>query len=494
MGLTNAMDIATSSLATNAGLQAIVSRNISNAQNTTGYVSAKVANLVTGANGAAIIQSVKNLTNSALFDSMLSSTSANASATALSAGVTQLQATASDATTTTDSTTAAQAPSTLIQALSSALQTYSSSPSNMSAGSAVLTAADNLASSLNSATATTQSVRETADQNMVTSVATVNGLLTQFQSANTTIVTGTASGADTTDALDQRDSILQSLSKQMGVSTITNPNGSMSIYTDSGVTLFDTTPRTVTMQATTAYTASTTGAAVYVDGVPVTGANAVMPIQSGALAGYANLRDNVAPEYQSQLDAIAGGLVNAFAETNTLTSVKLPGLFTYTGATATPGSTLVTGLAGSIKVNSAVDPSQGGSLNLMRDGGINGANYVQNTSSAASYNSVILGDISALTTAQTFPTGTGLSTSQSVTDYSASSASWIDSQYQSTSNSATYQSTLLSQSTQVLSNATGVNIDSQMSMMLEFENSYQASAKLISTINAMFGSLLQAVA
>jgi flagellar hook-associated protein 1 FlgK len=119
---------------------------------------------------------------------------------------------------------------------------------------------------------------------------------------------------------------------------------------------------------------------------------------------------------------------------------------------------------------------------------------VQNTSSAASYNSVILGDISALTTAQTFPTGTGLSTSQSVTDYSASSASWIDSQYQSTSNSATYQSTLLSQSTQVLSNATGVNIDSQMSMMLEFENSYQASAKLISTINAMFGSLLQAVA
>jgi flagellar hook-associated protein 1 FlgK len=33
-----------------------------------------------------------------------------------------------------------------------------------------------------------------------------------------------------------------------------------------------------------------------------------------------------------------------------------------------------------------------------------------------------------------------------------------------------------------------------MSQMLDLENSYQASAKLISTINSMFASLLQAVA
>ena len=33
-----------------------------------------------------------------------------------------------------------------------------------------------------------------------------------------------------------------------------------------------------------------------------------------------------------------------------------------------------------------------------------------------------------------------------------------------------------------------------MSQMLNLENSYQASAKLITTINTMFSSLLQAVA
>jgi flagellar hook-associated protein 1 FlgK len=490
MGLTNAFDIASTSLATNAGLQAIVSRNVSNSQNSSGYVSAKVANLVTGSNGAAIIQSISNLTNTSLFNAMLAGESSNASATALSDGVTTLQQTVADATSTTDSTTAATSPSTLLQALSSALQTYSSSPSSTSAGAAVVTAATNLANSLNDATTTTQGARETADQDMATSVSTINTLLTQFQSVNTAIVQGTATGADVTDALDQRDTILQSLSKQIGISTVTSSNGSMSIYTDSGVTLFQDTPRTVTFQATTTYTASTTGNAVYVDGVPVTGANAVMPIQSGALAGYANLRDNVATTYQSQLDSIAGGLINDFAEVNSSGS-SIPGLFTYSGATSVPGSTLTSGLAGEIEVSAGADPTQGGSYTNIRDGSINGVS--QNTTSAAGYNTLILGYISSLSATTTFPSGTDLSTSSSLSSYAADSASWLDSQYQSASNNATYQTTLLSQASQALSNATGVNIDQQLSTMLEYENAYQASAKLISTINTMFGSLLSAV-
>jgi flagellar hook-associated protein 1 FlgK len=248
------------------------------------------------------------------------------------------------------------------------------------------------------------------------------------------------------------------------------------------------------MTPTTTFAAGTTGAAVMVDGVPVTGANALMPIQSGALAGLANLRDNLAPQYQAQLDSIAGGLVNAFAETNTTTGGQLPGLFTSSGATSIPGATLISGLAGAISVSSAVDPTQGGSLNLIRDGGINGAAYVQNSTGASGYNSLIAQDISALGAKTVFPAGSGLSTSASLSDYAANSASWLDGQYQSSSNDATYQSTLLTQTTQALSNATGVNIDSQMSQMLDLENSYQASAKLITTINNMFGALLQAVA
>ena len=102
-----------------------------------------------------------------------------------------------------------------------------------------------------------------------------------------------------------------------------------------------------------------------VDGVPITGASSPMAIQSGALAGLANLRDTVAPEYQAQLDQIAGGLVNAFAESDQSAKPglpSLPGLFTYSGATGLPTTTAMTGLAASIEVNPAVDPSQGGDV------------------------------------------------------------------------------------------------------------------------------------
>lgn len=493
MGLTNAWDVATTSLATNASLTSIVSRNISNAQNATGYVSAKVGNLVTGSSGAAIVQSIRDLANASLFNAMLSGTSANASAQALSSGVTNLQQTVADAATTTSSTTAAQSPAALLQQLQSALSAYAASPGSTSVAGAVLTAAQNMAAGLNQASATVASVRETADQNMTAAVADINSQLASFQTINDSIVKGLATGADVSDLQDQRDTILQSLSKDIGVSTVSQSNGGMAIYTDSGAVLFDVTARSVTMQATSAYSASTVGAAVYVDGVPVTGANATMPIQSGALAGLADLRDNVAPQYQAQLDSIAGGLINAFAETNQSTGGQLPGLFTYSGATALPGSSLIAGLSGAIAVSSAVDPSQGGSLNLIRDGGINGSAYDQNSSGASGFSTVIQNDVAALSASRTFPAAGGLTTSASVTGYIQNSASWLDGQYQSASNQASYQTTLLSQASQALSNVTGVNIDSQMSQMLALEHSYQASAKLISTINAMFGSLLQAV-
>jgi flagellar hook-associated protein 1 FlgK len=43
-----------------------------------------------------------------------------------------------------------------------------------------------------------------------------------------------------------------------------------------------------------------------------------------------------------------------------------------------------------------------------------------------------------------------------------------------------------------LSNATGVNLDAEMTNMLNLENSYASSAKLLTTVNSMFSALLDA--
>ncbi|MCX7900102.1 MAG: flagellar hook-associated protein FlgK, partial [Methylocystis sp.] len=70
---------------------------------------------------------------------------------------------------------------------------------------------------------------------------------------------------------------------------------------------------------------------------------------------------------------------------------------------------------------------------------------------------------------------------------------WFGAQRQQADNVTTYQNALVSQTAQALSNATGVNVDDQMSQMLALENSYQASAKLLETVNAMFSALFAAV-
>ena len=149
-------------------------------------------------------------------------------------------------------------PTALLGQFTDALQTYAASPQNTASGQAAVTAAQNLVSALNSDSATVQNVREQADSAMATSVDTINSILTQFQQVNQTIVLGTQTGADVTDAVDQRDSLLQQLSTQIGITTVTGSNNSVSIFTDSGVTLFDQAPMSVTFTPTASYSASTT--------------------------------------------------------------------------------------------------------------------------------------------------------------------------------------------------------------------------------------------
>lgn len=482
MTLTSATNVTQSALATVAAQVAAVSQNIANA-NTTGYAD-KTVNLATTPDGGVTVTSLVNAQSQALFDGMLNATSSSAAQSAISDGLTTLQQTIGDP-------SASTSPSSQISALVDALQQYEASPNDSSLASSTVTAATQLATTLNNATATVQQLREQADTQMASSVSTINSLLSQFQAVNSQVVAGTAAGHDVTNLVDSRNSILTQLSQQLGISTITAANNDMSIYTDSGVTLFQGgQASSVTFQPTSTYTASTTGNAVYIDGIPVTGSSAVMPIQSGALAGYANLRDNLTVTYQAQLDQTAQGLVNAFAETDPSGSgTTLAGLFTNAGSTTIPSSSSDTGLAGTISVNPSVDPSQGGDAQLLA----NGINYNFNTGNDASYSTQLQQLLTNLSSNQTFSASGQIGTTTSVTDYATNSASWLETQRQNASTESSYQSTLLSTSTTALSNATGVNLDNEMSKMLDLENSYSATAKLLTTINNMFSALTSAI-
>ncbi len=462
MTLSSAFNILNSAFDANAAQTAVISRNISNSS-TTGY-SLKTANLVTNAYGGVEVASITRATNSALQDQMLAANSQSAQQSAIANGLSQLSATVSDSSSSTSSssttTASGQSPSAMLANLETALQNYQTSPSDTTVAGSVVTAASDLTASLNNATTTVQQVRSQADASMAQSVTTINSLLGQYQTVNNTIVSGLQSGADVTDAEDSRDNILSQLSQQVGISTVTNANGSESIYTDSGVTLFQTTARTVSFTATPTLTAGATGNPVTVDGVPITGSSSPMAIHSGALAGLATLRDTTAPQYQAQLDQIANGLVGAFSETDQSGSATpgpaLPGLFTYAGFSATAGlpadTSVPAGLAGQITVNASVDPSQGGNVNLLRDGDISGggANYTYNATGAASFTTRIQQLITQMSATQSFDPSAGAGSNASLTDYANASVGWVQGQYQHATDQANSSSTLATAASQAL--------------------------------------------
>lgn len=487
MSLTASMETARSSLSTLQERTAVVSRNVANANNA--FASRKIANTVAAQGGGVRLASITRATDAALFQNVLASNAAVGGQQALVNALDQLNLTIGDP-------EADSSPAALVGKLAETLQQFSSGPQDSIRAKAVLDSAADLANALNSATDIVQDVRQRADGDIQRSVDSLNTLLGQVQQVNREIVKGTQSGNDVTDQLDTRDRLLTEVAAEIGIRVVARPNNDIAIYTDSGVTLFDNTARTVSFEATPVYSAATTGNPLVVDGVAVTGPTASMPIGSGRLKGLTDARDTHAVTYQSQLDEIARGLIETFRETDQ-SGAALPdatGLFSYGGSPTVPASaTIITGLAGQIAVNAAVDPNQGGDLNLIRDGGINGAAYNYNSSGAAGFTARILELADGIFASRSFDPAAEAGNQDSVADFASTSVGWLQEQRSSVGGELEFNLTLQERSVEALTQVIGVNLDFEMTLLLEIERSYQATSRLITTIDNMYDAIIAAV-
>jgi len=469
MNLSVALSSAQSALSATSTQTSIISRNISGAADP-GY-SRKMGLTSSMGFGGVKVVSVGRAADSALYFKMLEATSSASAHQALRAGYEKLARTVEDPE--LDQSMAAS-----IGKLTNALQMQAESPGDPVLGAATLASAYDLATSLNDAAHTVQNARAEADSAMADSVERINSLLSRFESANRAIVLGTRSGSDVSDELDTRERILTELSQEVGITTITRAGNDMAIYTDSGVTLYEKTARVVSFERTFAYAADTVGAAVFADGVALTGPGATMGVRSGALFGHATLRDSIAPTYQLQLDEIARGLVHAFGEPD---PGDAPGLFVDPGP---PGA----GLAARIGVNPAVDPALGGDLARLRDG----VTMNFNLDGDAAFSDRLYGMLQALDQPQGFDPATGINPNTTLSRFASSSVSWLEAGRQKASQEASFRDTFLERTRESLSNVTGVNLDEELALMMELERSYGASARIISAVDTMLQTLLAA--
>jgi len=482
MSLSSALSIAQSALLATSKQTSVVSRNVADASNPD--YTRRIAVVTSTAPGARSVE-IQRTANDLLFRQNLSALSAWSGQSALYNGMDQLDLSV-------NGVDNASSPSTAIANLQKALQLYATTPSNQNLGTSVIDAAKQVVNSLNSGTKAIQDFRTQADSQIATAVDDLNSLLGQFQDANTAVISGTRSGTDVSDALDQRDALLKKISEYVPVSTFTRGDNDMVITTKDGSTLFETVPRSVTFAPSAGYSAGTPGNTVYIDNVPVSAGTGDNATADGKLAGLLKLRDGVASTMQSQLDEIARGLVTAFAETAP-SQPNAAGLFTWSGAPAIPAAgTLVDGLAGSIGVNAAFDPSASGNPALLRDGGANGAAYVVNTG-GASYSDLLISYGNKLDQPMAFDTSAGITVSSGVSDYAANAIGWFEGVRQQASTNADSKQALAARTAEALSNDTGVNVDQEMSLLLDLEHTYQASAHMMKTVSDMLDALMSAV-
>jgi flagellar hook-associated protein 1 FlgK len=381
--------------------------------------------------------------------------------------------------------------------LQTALGDFAGDPSSTAFANEAFASGRDLATSINSATDIVTEVRGQADAAIGTSVQKINSLLASISDLNSSIAAKQPGDPMAAELMDQRDVLVKQLSSEIGVRVVNRPNNGIAIFADNGAVLFDVVPRSVTFTPTQPFTTTSTGGVLRIDGIDVTSPGSPMLLKSGALAAQFQVRDGLTSTYSAQLDEIARSLVTLFAETDQGVPPTLPaatGLFTYSGSPAVPPSgTHVPGLASELGVSAAFNTSQGGNPFLIRDGGSNGAFYSENTAGLSGFQDRIESLLTALSAGFSFAASAQIGSNISIQEFAGSSAGWLESKRRENSVSLNFADAAQQRANEALSRKTGVNVDEEMSILLNLEKSYQAAARIMTSVDAMFNSLLEAV-
>lgn len=453
----------------NVGLQsAVTSKNIANASNPN--YARRAAILATATSGATVVET-QRAQNEALLKQNLLSISKSSGQDTLLAGLTQMKMMMGGE-------DYEIAPSTYLAKLRDNLQTFADKPSEISLAETVVSDAIDVANSLNSTSNALQKLRAEADADIDTAVTELNRLLSEFKTYNDKVRLGTAAGTDVNDALDQRDKLLTEISGIVGVTAVNRTHNDLALYTSDGTVLFETVPRTVSFQPTTTFTAAVDGNQVLVDGVPVQAGAGGNTSAQGTIAALLQIRDYVAPTFQKQLDEVARGVIEVFSEGG------VEGLFISNGLPAVTDP----GLAAVIRVNPDVISSEGGSPTKLRDG----INAVYNTGNNASFSDLLNGYTSAFEAPMSFDPDASIETTTTLLSFSTSSVGWLEEIRRAATTAGDDKAALLGRTQEALLNVTAVSLDEELALLLDLEQSYKASAKLVAAVDEMIAALLQA--
>jgi len=322
----------------------LASSNISNAD-TPGYTqkNAHQSSVVTGGVGTGVaITGISSNVDRLLLKSLIGATSDLGAANVTNSVLSELQQLFGSASSSGSATTGTSLANSLAS-LESALSSLAGTPSSVSLQSAVVSALDDVAAQLRQTSSGVQNLRANADQDISSSVGSINKGIQQIADLNKLIKQGTAAGQPTADLEDQRNSALEDLSSYMNVSYFTTSNGDLQVFTASGQPLVDSAAHMLSYTPATAVTASSTYATGGFSPISVNGVDITSQITSGKVGALVTLRDKTLPAAQAQLDRLAQQLkssLNAVSDQGT----SLPPPASLSGSASVPDAFSATGI------------------------------------------------------------------------------------------------------------------------------------------------------
>ena len=376
-----------------------------------------------------------------------------------------------------------------LAALEASLISAAARPDEQNRLQAVSSRAFELAAAFEAVSDDIQSRRQAAEAEIARGVETVNSSLEQVQILNRQISSARLRGYDTAGLEDQRQVVIDRIADYIPVREVPRDNGVVALTTPAGAMLLDGQRVTLGFERANVIAPHMTFdngllSGLTANGQAVTPAGAGSPVSGGRLSALFEVRDTLAVDAQTQIDALARDLIERFQSPglDATRGAGDPGLFTDAGAVFVAADEL--GIAARIKLNALVDPAQGGDLRYLRDGF--GAAVPGPTGEAGLLNAMT----EALAARRPLASGDlGRGTGSAAT-HAGSFVSRLG-QQQLTADAATSFARASTSEMRERLLQDGVDSDAEAQRLLLIEQAYSANARMIQTLDEMMQTLLR---
>ncbi len=513
MSLDASLGIAAQSLANISQGFGVISQNIANAS-TPGYATelATQTSVDAGGQGYGAATGPTQLASNAVLQTQLYGQNASAAAASVTdSALANVQPALGSVGGSTDL-------GSLLGALQSGFSALLTDPSNAAQQGTVVSAAQALTQQINAISTTYTQATQSAQNGLVANVAALNTALSTVGALSNQIIALQGNGDSTADLQNQRNQALTTISGLVSTNFVSQSNGDVLVYTTGGAQLPTRGPGggvLGTGQPLSIASATATPQAYYpgggLPGVQLDGADISSELAGGAIGANLALRDQTLPTYQGELDEFSEALANRFAGQGLSLFTTPAG--TIPAAAGTPVQANYVGFSASITVN----PQIVAKPSLVRDGNVTvagsstgAAAFTPNPNGLAGFTGLInnilnfaLGTQQQQGVPQTAPATSGLGPAgslaapfaapSSLSDFAAGiTASQAGDAATASGNAADTSGTQAALSAS-LQSQTGVDMDSQLSLLVTLQNAYGANAKIMDAIQDMYTQLLQAV-